>query len=466
MGKLDKPGYPLPSGDLGEDEIICQLVFLPDRDEYWQAFLGAYAYLATWRAWERDDDKRGKDAASNWREAFELTIGCWRMACLEQLQQDVADILLELQNTVNCCENSDPTDGDQYTDPVTDGVGDVPQPIIDAGYADDAADWDGFDDYKCMVAHLVVDSMEAKLRKLAPHVDEAAKVVGGFATVAIIVSAVWTGGLSLLVGGLIASTGAVALLYAALVSGTALVTLADKIQTNHDSLACAFYWGDGSQNSVDLLKAKIDLLFTTPEEIILKNTGLEIDAKALYAGRHNEIDTAAALEDLGYDVDDFDCSCTQQIGEHLIEFGFDGGDWSFWQHPSGWVANSTYGRSGGWGIADVHPSDKFWQTTNTIRNEVGKGTSGGERVWINRVSFWYYMNQPTSGDIKLTCKHDGGTFTQVFPNALVWTLATVTFGTPLLSTAILTDTVRIEEVGMTGNATFVDDIAIDFDTDA
>ena len=92
------PDYPLPEGELGEDEIVCQLVYLPDRPEYWQALLTEIHFLATWQAWERDDDKRGKDAASNWREAFELTMECWRMTCLEDLQANVASILALLQN--------------------------------------------------------------------------------------------------------------------------------------------------------------------------------------------------------------------------------------------------------------------------------------------------------------------------------------------------------------------------------
>lgn len=308
MTQKNPPGYPLPSGELGSDDIICQLVYFPDRPEYWQAFLGAYHYLTTWRAWERDADKRGKDAAANWREAFEMTMECWRMACLEQLQQDVSDILLALQNGI-CCHEIDPTDGDQYTDDVEDGIGDVPQNIIDAGYAEDAADWDGFDDYKCMVAHVVIDSMEAKFRKMAPYIDESAIVVGGIASLAIIISAVWTGGLSLLLAGLISSIGGVALFYEAVLSGSAMITLANKIATNHDELACAFYYTDGLEGSVAAVKDKIAELFNVAEEVLLDNSGIDIDAKALYAGRYNQVDTAAILEAEGYDVLDFTCDC-------------------------------------------------------------------------------------------------------------------------------------------------------------
>lgn len=233
---------------------------------------------------------------------------------------DIETLLRNLNTVAQCCDQAgDPTDGAQFTDEVVDGIGDVPQNVIDAGYASSSSDWAGFDDYKCMIAHLVVDSMEAKLRKLAPYVDAAAAVIGGFATIASIVTVIWSGGLTAIALGLIAATGAVSLLYETMISGTALITLADKVQTNHDELACAFYYGDGSVDSVSDLKAKIDELFTTAEEIVLKNTGLEIDSKALYAGRHDQIDVAEKLEALGYELTDFDCTCPLSAGYHWAD---------------------------------------------------------------------------------------------------------------------------------------------------
>lgn len=156
MSKLDQPGYPLPEGELGNDEIICQLVFLPDRDEYWQAFLGAYSYMTTWRAWERDDEKRGKDAAANWREAFELTIGCWRMACLEQLQSDVSAILDHLRNQDPCCGDIITYyDNSQYITIIVPDSG--PDPDF---YGETAVeDWDEWSEYLCHNANLWVDEL-------------------------------------------------------------------------------------------------------------------------------------------------------------------------------------------------------------------------------------------------------------------------------------------------------------------
>jgi hypothetical protein len=303
------PGYPLPDGELGEDEIVCQLVYLPDRPEYWQAFLGALHYMTTWRAWQRDADKRGQDAAANWRAAFELTIGCWRMTCLQELQDDVAEILEIMRLGQSCCDEQDITDGDQYTDRIEDGVGDVPQNVIDAGYAEDAADWDGFDDYKCMICHVTVDQLDAKLLEFAPIVNSYGAAAGGLAAVAAILAVILgTGGLAI-VFGMVAGVGAVSLLYESLMEGDLLEILAAKVVTNHDELACAMYDSDGDVGALVALNDKIDELFTVPEALILKNLNLGPTIKALYSGRYDQQDIADILLDAGYELGDFDCSC-------------------------------------------------------------------------------------------------------------------------------------------------------------
>jgi hypothetical protein len=319
----NQPGYPLPDGELGDDDIVCQLVFLPDRPEYWQAFLGALSYMSTWRAWERDDDKRGKDAAANWREAYELTMECWRMACLDELQDNVAEILAIMQLGNSCCDEQDITDGDRYTDRVVDGEDDVPQNIIDAGYASGTSDWDGFDDYKCMIAHVTVDQLEARLREIQDIVDR----TGPYLAIAAALSAITavivaTGGL-VLVFGLIAGVGTVSALYYALTEFGSVADLADDVATNHDELVCAIYEADGDVGSLIALNDKIDELFSVPEALILKNMNMGPTLKALYAGRYDEQDIADTLLAAGYDLEDFSCSCDVQ-SDYFHEYIFDG----------------------------------------------------------------------------------------------------------------------------------------------
>lgn len=151
----DWPGYPLPDGDLGQDEIVCQLVYLPNRDKYWQALYAAVHYMSTWIAWERDDDHRGKDAASNWREAFELTEECWRMACLDEIT-DRMDIMIDLLgNQMSCCGTT--TIGPIITvvTNIVPGEGDDPTEWGETA----VADWDEWSEYVCYHAHVYVDSL-------------------------------------------------------------------------------------------------------------------------------------------------------------------------------------------------------------------------------------------------------------------------------------------------------------------
>jgi hypothetical protein len=53
----------------------------------------------------------------------------------------------------------------------------------------------------------------------------------------------------------------------------------------------------------------------------------------LYAGRYDQQDIAAELDAAGYELDDFDCSCIEQVGEYLFTTNWDdSGDWEGWTH--------------------------------------------------------------------------------------------------------------------------------------
>ncbi len=257
MGKLDKPGYPLPTGELGEDEIVCQLVFLPDRDEYWQAFLGAYAYLATWRAWERDDDKRGKDAAANWRAAFELTIGCWRMACLEQLQQDVSDILALLRNQDSCCGDIITYyDNSTYITLIVPGDGDPPD-----YYGETAVtDWDDWSEYLCHNANLWVDELVRAAETIATALSTGGITIGLLAAVMAAIA-------FFVVGGVLALPLLMVIVFglSVEVSSTVFDQAATDIEAARDDIICAILSGRSVAEAVETaLSSSVpwDLLYT------------------------------------------------------------------------------------------------------------------------------------------------------------------------------------------------------------
>jgi len=245
-----------------------------------------------------------------------------------QYIDEIEDLLRALQGVTSCCDGEDITGGDQYTDPIIDGEGDVPQNIIDAGYAEDSEDWEGFASYKCMISHLMVLQLEYRLRKLATLADESGDILGGAAAIISVVvtifSIVITGVLTPIALGILASTGTAAILWKAITDATNLDDLADEVDENHDDLACSIYFSDGSEDAIASLKSKIDDLFTGSSAIILKNLNIDATLKALYSGGYGDQDIADIIATTGYSTDDFDCACEDyQWGEHLYEYTFD-----------------------------------------------------------------------------------------------------------------------------------------------
>jgi len=417
-------GYLLPAGDAYTEDMACTLVYYPNKPEYRRALGGSLAYLATWIAWEKESEKKGIDAALSWKIALDLTMECWQMACLEELQSNVAAILAIMETGQTCCDEQDITDGDRYTDRVTDGVGDVPQNIIDAGYASGVGDWPGFDDYKCMIAHITVDTMEAKLREIHEITSEAGPVLGGVVALAAILGIiVGTGGLAI-VFGIVAGVGAVSLLYFSLIEFGVVENLADKVATNHEELACAVYYSDGDEDALSDLNDKIDELFTAPEAIILKNMNNGPTLKALYAGRYDQQDIADALLNAGYDLGDFDCSCEIQVGQYLFTTTWDDiGDWEGWDHDTGDVlssGNPDYAPALRYGL----PQGEAYLVASYLALKFGLSNVSNRKYNIHRITCDLKHDAIENGTprIGLRTNNTGAPWIwQNFSNVKVWT---------------------------------------------
>lgn len=454
-------GYLLPDSAYTED-MACTLVYYPDKPEYRRALLGSLAYLATWIAWEKESEHKGIDAALSWKIALDLTVECWQMACLEQLQDDVAEILAIMRIPPSCCEETDVTDGDQYTDRVVDGVGDVPQNIIDAGYASGASDWAGFDDYKCMIAYMTVDQLSARTLKLVPYVNAAGMAFGGVATIAAIAAVVFgTGGLAL-VFGLVMATGAVALLYENLMEGDLLVILAAKVVTNRDELACAIYNADGDVGALVALNDKIDELFTSAEALLLKNWNLGPTLKAFYAGRYDQQDIAEILNDAGYDLGDFTCDC-DQIGEFMVFCDFNDGTLQGWENNSGFM-DPTGGIGGSYSYRATY-GQNHWigLSTGGLFDIVSESRSGVSVALIHRLKFSYRMTIAGVHQVLAQFYHDGGHEEHFFEDFAAFTEEEIIFDPPLESTYQTQAAVQIVVVtGATGYL-HLDNVTIDFD---
>lgn len=316
-------GYLLPAGDASEEELQCALVFYPARDEYRRALMGSLDYLATWIAWERDSEKRGQDAAASWKLANIQTWECSNMGYCDDLMTTLQALLAATQS-LECCGEQDITDGAQFTDEIVDGVGDVPQNIIDAGYAEDAADWEGFDDYKCMISHLAVDHIEMFFREIEPYISDTGVVIGGIGVVGALLGAI------LVVVGLPISAGIILALGAASAIWTwitiygrdAVGDLADEIASNHDALACAIYDGDGVSDAIDDFNDEVDSLFGAIDATAIKAVGFEPQLRAMYSGRYDQEDIAQNMADLGYETSSYFCDCVDvdppPSGYHLV----------------------------------------------------------------------------------------------------------------------------------------------------
>lgn len=231
MTQKNPPGYPLPAGELGEDELVCQLIYLPDRPEYWQALYFALHYFTTWRAWERGLDKRGKDAAANWRVAFELTSECWRMTCLEDLTTTVEDILELLQTKKDCCDDNVhylPTE--EVGTEIDPGVGDPPE-----NYGETPVeDWDEWNQYLCYSAHKYVDYLAHTGSEMFFLMEVGTIGLGVVAAFLALLAASGVG-LPIAFGTAVAIVGGIALLGTI----TTFLNSAEAIESARDNIVCA-----------------------------------------------------------------------------------------------------------------------------------------------------------------------------------------------------------------------------------
>lgn len=240
---INPPGYPLPPGELGEDEIVCQLVYLPDRAEYWQALYAAIAYFATWKAWERDEDKRGQDAASDWRMALELTTRCWRMTCLTDITDRMDDIIAMLALKKDCCDdNITYGPGTDVTTDIEPDVGDPPD-----FYGETAVtDWDDWREHICLNAHLYVDKLVWQASEMDDLLQLGGVTIGAVGAALLLLGAV---GLAIAVPFAVVAATAAGILAAGTLA--VFLTTADDIEDAREDIVCALIQGDSVRDVIE-----------------------------------------------------------------------------------------------------------------------------------------------------------------------------------------------------------------------
>lgn len=314
--------YPIPDNLDNIEGWRWYLVPMPDDDQMIQVAWGMWSELANYWMWglegpiPEDSDK----AAQLWADAI---YEAWRVRDMGFPDDiltyiDEVETLLRAIRDSQCCGPQDITDGQLYTDAVTDNSGDVPANIVSAGYASDSNDWTGFAEYKCMIAHVIIDNTRQKLESFAGLFnDEGTELVGGIATVAAVLGAVLglvTGSWVVLVVGLIASVGSVALAYEQILAiGSATLTAwSAALDEERDAIACAIYGADGSNAALSALYSAVDSNVSAAAGAFVRTMNMGPVVRALYSGRYDQQNVAQNLADAGFSVGGYEC-CQQTV---------------------------------------------------------------------------------------------------------------------------------------------------------
>lgn len=287
-----EPGYPLPDGEAYTEDLACQLVYLPNKDEYWRALLGTLSYLSTWLAWERDSDKRGKDAARAWKDALDCTLECWRMSCLEDLQDDVAAIKLLLQGKKDCCDdNITYTGQEQITTTIDPGVGDPPD-----YYGETAVtDWDDWYEHVCFNAHRYVDQLVQMGEEFEAAADMSLWTIG---LVAAALALLTFTGIGLPVALALASEVLFGLLGA---TAIAFDDAADDIEADRDEIVCALLQGTSLADAVKEALGAASVEWLLLYQWVDYDSATAVIYEGGYDGEYLPADTKDDCVDCGYE---------------------------------------------------------------------------------------------------------------------------------------------------------------------
>lgn len=235
-------GHLLPAGDAYTEDMACAIVFYPDMPEYRRALLGSLAEFAIWQSWEKESEHKGIDAALAWKEALDLTVDCLNMACLEQLQSDIHDILLLLQNDICCSDNVTYGDQTTYITNIWPNTGSGPD-----YYGETAVDdWEEWSQYLCYNANLWIDELIKQANSFETVLSVSSMTIALFAY-AIEAIAFFVVGGQVHGPDAISRTLAIIAGYVADLWGDA----ADDIETDRDDILCAIMQGTSLEDAIE-----------------------------------------------------------------------------------------------------------------------------------------------------------------------------------------------------------------------
>lgn len=328
------------------------MVAVPSDRGFLRALKGHFGELGSIRQWGMEGiEADSADAAQRMLEAIDETWRLMEMGWPDLMYQSIDEVESLLRDLIQsqCCMQ-DPWGGQGATGIYEDGDA-VPDEITSAGYTTGSTDYTGFDDYKCMIAHVAVQDVAAKLDKLATLYDGSGlEFVGEIGAITGIITAIVgiaTGGAAWVIfGGMVAAVGIAAEIWEKVITSTApdIADLADDVLANEDALACAIYQADGSEAAVTAFNAKVDELFSASDALMVKYmTNNASNIRALYTGRYDQESVAQKLADLGYSTGAFSCSgCNIPAGARGFDLTYT------FESDQNWTGLYTYNATQDW----------------------------------------------------------------------------------------------------------------------
>lgn len=441
----DGIGYLLPDGDAYEEDLQCMLLFYPNRRKYRQALYGSLDYLGTWLAWEKDDAKRGKDAALSWKLANIATRECNDMATCDT----IINLLTQIEkNTRTCCGQSDYV---QYgpnvitTTTIIPGFG--PDPTL---YGETSvADWDEWMEYVCYHAHAYVDDLIETAEKLHTAVTIGGYVLDFIAHLFSIVQ--WR-----MVEDLVPVNFSVIQAIFNALGEAGIVNefddLADDFETYRDDIVCSLMQGTSLEDAVYAVVGAGVLWDTYYQWLDYETT-----TAVIYEGQ---------LPGVGYltPIKKDDCVDCGSIGEYLVTYEFDTTS-EGWNTPGNATWTGTYGNPVGSLIKYKSGGDTGTArlSIGNLRAAVGLGSSAGDWVKIYSITFEVW-HQAVGQTQKVTLGHTGADTVKTYINQTSWLEEILTWPAGMLWTDG-TDGYIISSTVTAGNGQWcaIDNVVIDFD---
>jgi hypothetical protein len=362
------PGYLLPDGECFTEEMACALVFYPDKPEYRRALLGSIVYLSTWLAWERDSEKRGKDAARAWKDAVDETLECWNMACLEDLIANVELIRILMENKKDCCDDNVtyfPTDAP--TTEIVPEIGDPPE-----FYGETAVtDWDDWKEHVCFNANAYVDYLVASSGQLFDAVKLSSVFLGLIAAALALLA---FSGIGLPIAFGLAATVVAGIAIGA--TGTTFLNTPADFEAARDDIVCAIINGYPSLSDA----VETALSSGTDWDLFYQFVDYESAISIIYEGGHDEEYLPSETSDT--------CAC---IVTNLFEF-----TWP--TDVDGW---DPFGIKILWDAAELittTPSghNQWWQGYCWSWNQLATRFGFTNPVYYNQLRFKFWL-EPGAG---------------------------------------------------------------------